>query len=231
MGFCAQRDWIITHSRHAKSFSRFLLDIPRPIFSTQSPEGPIHPTPQVFEQWKNQQILWLYPLVTPQIHRMSWVFSSSCSAVETKLLVLIVKTSCKNSIIPEQNPSLHEQCRARFKERNQNSETSNFAFALRIISTGKCCKWYRKPMQKYYFKETEPYLCSFPSHIFFGKGKKIVFAFNQNRSWNISRYACQKWKRDRWQNFHLTWQNIETETRRNENPPYPIKKGPNHDLW
>ena len=159
--------------------------------------GPIHPTPQVFEQWKNQQILWLFPLVTPQIHRISWVFSSACSAVETKLLVLIVKTSCKNSILPEQNPSLHEQCRAQFKERNQNSETSNFAFALRIISTGKCCKWYRKLMQKYYFKETEPYLCSFPSHVFFGKGQKIVFAFNQNRSWNISRYACQKWKRDR----------------------------------
>ena len=69
------------------------------------------------------------------------------------------------------------------KERNQNSETSNFAFALRFISTGKCCKCYRKPMQKDYFKETELYLCSFPSQIFFGiGGQKIVFAFNQNRS-------------------------------------------------
>ena len=39
-------------------------------------------------------------------------------------------------------------------------------------------------MQKYYFKEPELYLCSFPSQIFFGMGQKIVFAFNQNRSWN-----------------------------------------------
>ena len=148
--------------------------------------------------WAIKKIHKFYPLLTVQY-----------SAVETKLLVLIVKTSCKNSILPGQNSSLHEQCRARFKERNQNSETSNFAFALRIISTGKCCKWYRKLMQKYYFKETELYLCSFPSHVFFGKGQKIVFAFNQNRSWNISRYACQKWKWDRWKHFHLTWQNID----------------------
>ena len=131
--------------------------------------GPIHPTPHKF--LSNKKIHKFYPLLTVQ-H----------SAVETKILVLIVKTSCKNSILPGQNSSLHEQCRARFKERNQNSETSNFAFALRIISTGKCCKWYRKLMQKYYFKETELYLCSFPSHVFFGKGQKIVFAFNQNRS-------------------------------------------------
>ena len=101
---------------------------------------------------------------------------------------LIVKTSCKNSILSEQN-----------KERNQNSETSNFAFALRIISTGNCCKCYRKPMQKYYFKEPELYLCSFPSQVFFGMGQKIVFAFNQNRSWNKSTTdcICHKWRWDR----------------------------------
>ena len=77
---------------------------------------------------------------------------------------LIVKTSCKNSILSEQN-----------KERNQNSETSNFAFALRIISTGKCCKCYRKPMQKYYFKEPELYLCSFPSQVYFLAWDKRLF--------------------------------------------------------
>lgn len=28
------------------------------------------------------------------------------------------------------------------------------------------------------------------SSIFFGMGQKIVFAFNQNRSWNKSTYFC-----------------------------------------
>lgn len=57
MGFCAQRDWIITHSRHAKSFSRFLLDTDGPIFSTQSPEGPdtSNPVLPLLSNKKNQQ--------------------------------------------------------------------------------------------------------------------------------------------------------------------------------
>ena len=106
---------------------------------------------------------------------------------------LIVKTSCKNSILSEQ-----------YKERNQNSETSNFAFALRIISTGKCCKCYRKPMQKYYFKEPELYLCSFPSQVYFLAWDKRLFLLliKTDHEINPRTSVCHKWRRDRWKTYH-----------------------------
>ena len=190
MGFCAQRDWIITHSRHAKSFSRFLLDIPRPIFSTQSPEAPIHPAQSSSlptSSWaiKNQQnsltLLSCHVSNSPNFVR----FLISSRWLETKLWANCQDFLQKlNPIRAESQPELGLKKEIKIQRR----QILHLHWGLLALENAAKC--YRKPMQKYYFKETELYLCSFPSQIFFGMGQKIVFAFNQNRSWNKSTDFC-----------------------------------------